>query len=176
MNKQNLILIGFMGAGKTSVGRKLAELCRRPLEDTDHLIEKKQQMTISQIFAEHGEAAFRQMETEVLEELKAKEAGVILSSGGGLPLRVQNRALLKEAGLVIYLRTSPDTVLKRLAHDTSRPLLQGEHVQEKVHQMMKEREDCYLDACHEVVETDGKTIGEIAEEIQDLLYRKEEGL
>lgn len=173
MSKQNLILIGFMGAGKSSIGRELAELCRRPLEDTDKLIEKQKGMAISRIFAEAGEETFRQMETDLLRKLKKQEPGVILSCGGGLPLREENRDLLKAAGMVIYLRTSPETVLKRLAHDTTRPLLQGDNVDEKVHRMMKERESCYLDACHETVDTDGKTIGEIAQEIQELLYRKE---
>lgn len=174
MSRQNLILIGFMGSGKTSVGRKLADLCKRPLEDTDRLIEKEQQMPITGIFAQKGEEAFRQMETELLKELKNRNDGIILSTGGGLPLREENRRLLKEAGIVVYLRTRPETVLGRLAHDTTRPLLQGENVSEKVHRLMEDRENHYLDACHEIVETDGKSVREIALEIQKLLYRKEE--
>ena len=108
----NIILIGFMGSGKTTVGIRLSYRMRRVIEDTDKLIEKKEGKTISEIFAQEGEAYFRQAETALLEELGGKLHNHILSVGGGTPVREENRALLKKLGTVVYFRVASVSLFK----------------------------------------------------------------
>ena len=120
----NIILIGFMGCGKSTVGFRLSYRLRRVLEDTDKLIERKEGRSISDIFALKGEDAFRRMETACLRELLLSQEEKIIATGGGLPMRQENHALLKQLGTVIYLRISAKNVWERLKGDTSRPLLQ----------------------------------------------------
>ena len=124
--KDNIILIGFMGCGKTSVGIRLSYRMKRTMVDTDKWIEKKQKMTITDIFDTYGEDTFRRMETECLKELIQAADGQIISVGGGLPVREENHRLLRKLGRVIYLKVTPETVYLRLKDDTSRPLLQVE--------------------------------------------------
>ena len=123
---KNIILIGFMGSGKTSVGIRLSYRLRRTLTDTDKKIERLYRMSISEIFGRFGEEEFRNMETQCLEKLLEEPKGRIISVGGGLPMRDCNRELLKKLGWVVYLRVKPLTVCERLEADTSRPLLQGD--------------------------------------------------
>ena len=108
--KDNIILIGFMGCGKSSVGIRLSYRLRRTIIDTDQWIEQKQKKTVSEIFEESGEEAFRCMETECLRELIKTARRQIISVGGGLPMRKENHALLKELGRVFYLKVTPETV------------------------------------------------------------------
>lgn len=163
--KQNLIFIGFMGAGKTSVGQAVAEKLGWPLLDTDQMIEKAAGMTISRIFAEQGEQAFRETETAVLRQLLQETGQAVISVGGGLPLREENRQLLEQLGKVVFLQVKPETVLKRLQGDTTRPLLSGEHVKERVQELLSYRDPIYRAAAHLVVDVDGKEVSRIAEEI-----------
>lgn len=165
MERQNIILIGFMGAGKTSVGDKLAGIFHKTLIDTDQMIEDIAGMTIAQIFKQHGETPFRQLETRVLKKLLEQAEQEVISVGGGLPMREENRVLLQRLGKVVYLKVKPETVLLRLMNDTVRPLLQGDDVQSKVYTLLAEREPVYREAAHLVIETDGKTMDEIAGEI-----------
>ncbi|MBO6007616.1 MAG: shikimate dehydrogenase, partial [Lachnospiraceae bacterium] len=120
----HLILIGFMGSGKTSIGRGLSYKLRRAFHDTDRMIEEKEGMSISEIFAAKGEEAFRQMETEVLREIRDDRIGRIYSLGGGTPVRMENQPLIKKCGTVCYLRITAEEVYERLKGDTTRPLLQ----------------------------------------------------
>ena len=106
--KDNIILTGFMGCGKTSVGIRLSYTLRRTLIDTDKWIEKKQGKTVSEIFASEGEEAFRRMESECIRELIGTAEGQVISTGGGLPVRKENRKLLKELGTVYYLKATPE--------------------------------------------------------------------
>lgn len=165
MREQNIILIGFMGAGKTSVGDRLARKFHKSLIDTDQRIEKKAGMTISKLFETQGEERFRQLETEVLSELLEEAKGEVISVGGGLPLREENRNILKKLGTVVYLQVSTETVLKRLAGDTTRPLLQGEDVVERVKSLLAYRGPIYAEAAHQVVRVDKRTLDEIVGEI-----------
>lgn len=167
--KKNVILIGFMGAGKTSVGKTYAKRHKLPLLDTDQLIEQEAGMTISRIFAEQGEAAFRAAETAVLQRLLAETDHAVISVGGGLPLLEKNREVLKQLGTVVFLRVQKGTVLKRLAGDTTRPLLMGENVEERVRKLLAYRNPLYEQAAHRIVDVDGKTLGQIADEIGSLL-------
>lgn len=167
---ENLILIGFMGAGKTTVGKAFAGKHGRAFLDTDQLIEKKWGMTVSEIFASKGEEAFRRMETEILKELASeKEAGagssMVLSVGGGLPLRAENRELLRRLGRVFWLRVTPGTVLKRLEGDMTRPLLRGADARERVEDLLSARSPLYEQAAHCILSVDEKDILQIVAEI-----------
>lgn len=164
--KKNLILIGFMGAGKTSVGQVYAKRYGLPLLDTDQLIEKEAGMTISRIFAEQGEAAFRAAEHAVLERLLAETDHTVISVGGGLPLSEENRKILKQLGTVVFLRVRRDTVLKRLAGDMTRPLLQGDDVERRVEELLTYRNPLYELAAHLTVDVDGRGLNKIVDEIK----------
>lgn len=167
--KGNLIFIGFMGAGKTRVGEAYAKACDMPLIDTDQCIEAAAGMSISRIFAERGEKAFRRLETEILAELLANTRGAVISVGGGLPLREENRILLKRLGTVVYLDVSPDTVMKRIGGDVSdRPMLQGEDVAKRITELLAMRRPVYLEASHAIVDVNGRAVEEIVEEIRAL--------
>lgn len=162
---KNIILIGFMGSGKTSVGIRLSYRLRRTLTDTDKKIERLYRMSISEIFERFGEEEFRKMETQCLEKLLEEPGGRIISVGGGLPMRGCNRELLKKLGTVVYLRVKPHTVCRRLASDTSRPLLQGEDREEKVRSLLEERSPVYESAADIIIDVDEKIVDEIAGEI-----------
>lgn len=146
----NLILIGFMGSGKTSVGIKLSYRLRMPVEDTDKLIERQEGRSISDIFASDGEAYFRRKETQLLQELRQKKQRMIFSTGGGTPVREENREALKRLGTVIYLRIRPETVYARLKGDTTRPLLQCEDPLRRIRELMEERREAY-EACADLI-------------------------
>lgn len=164
--KDNIILIGFMGCGKSSVGIRLSYQLRRTMIDTDKWIEQRQKKTISQIFQESGEEAFRQMETECLKELIRTADRQIISVGGGLPMREENHELLKELGRVFYLKVTPETVYERVKNDTTRPLLQVEDPMERIRTLMEKRAPVY-EACADVIlETSDLTLEEITEKIE----------
>ena len=163
--KDNIILIGFMGCGKSSVGFKLSYYLRRTLLDTDKWIEKKQGISISEIFDRYGESAFRQMETDCLKALLQTEEHQIIATGGGLPIREENHELLKQLGCVYYLKATPEVVYERLKGDTTRPLLQGENPMEKIESLLNVREPVYEQCADYVIEVSGKTFEEILEEI-----------
>lgn len=162
---QNLVLIGFMGSGKTSVGLKLSYRLRMPVEDTDKLIERREGQSISKIFENDGEEYFRQLETELLEELSEKSHGRIFSVGGGTPVRPENRELLKRIGTVIYLRAQPETVYDRLKNDTTRPLLQCENPLEKIRELLNQRSEAYESCADIIVDVDGLDMEDILKKI-----------
>ncbi len=158
MNKEhnNIILIGFMGSGKTTFGRWIAKSHSMKFLDTDEYIENKYNKLIKDIFSESGEAAFRDMETQAVRELADSCDNCVISVGGGLPVRDINRKLLKELGIVVYLEAEVDELVKRLSKDTSRPLLAGGNLREKIESLMAAREALYKDAADVIVKTDGR--------------------
>lgn len=184
---KNLILTGFMGAGKTSVGKACAQAFGMCFSDTDQMIETQEGRAISEIFSTQGEEAFRRMETALLKRLinaprpapaacpslADSSGGLVLSVGGGLPVRPENRRLLKQLGQVIWLKVSTETVLNRLKGDTTRPLLQGADVRARVDALLSQRNALYEEAAHAVICVDGKTVGEIVDEIRRLLKKPE---
>lgn len=151
---ENVILIGFMGSGKSSLGVKLSYRMKMPLLDTDKMIERKQGCTISGLFQERGEEAFRAMETECIREIGNQKGSYVISTGGGLPVKEENRALLQELGTVVYLRIRPETVYERLKEDTTRPLLQGEDPMEKIKTLMEERKEAYENCAELIIDVD----------------------
>lgn len=163
--KANIILTGFMGSGKTTLGVRLSYRLKQPFVDTDKWIEKEQERTVTEIFAQNGEAAFREMETETLRSLLQTGDGQIISTGGGLPMREENRELLKQLGRVVFLRVKPETVCGRLKGDTTRPLLQKENPEEEIRRLLTVRNPLYEEAADVTVDVDEKCSEDIVEEI-----------
>ncbi len=169
--KENIVLTGFMGSGKSTVGRRLSYLLKKPYLDTDKLIEQRQKKTISEIFKEEGEDAFRTMETELLEELAQAKCIRVISVGGGTPLREQNRVLLSRLGKVVYLRIRPETVYERLKEDKTRPLLQCEDPLTRIRELIASRNKAYEERADLIIDVDELNTEEVAKRIM-----KEEGL
>lgn len=161
----NLILCGMMGAGKTTIGIKIAELTGRRWYDTDGLIVDKYGK-ISDIFEYYGEAHFRKLETELVKDL-VKQDNLIVSTGGGLVLKNENNELLKRNGKIVFLRATLDTLSVRLQVDKDRPLLHtaAENIQDRLAKLMKERAPIYEHVADYIVEVDNKTPEQIAKEI-----------
>lgn len=171
MKRQRIVLIGFMGSGKTTVGLKLSYRLRMPVEDTDKLIERREGCSVRELFAAKGEAYFRQCETELLEELERSTFSKIYSVGGGTPLREENRKLLKQMGTVVYLRARPETVYERLKGDSTRPLLQCPEPLERITELLESRGGAY-EACADVtVDVDSLDIDETVQKIMEALDR-----
>lgn len=162
---RNLVLTGFMGSGKTSVGLKLSYRLRMTVEDTDKLIERREGRSISEIFAEQGEEHFRKLETALLTELTEQKYLRIYSVGGGTPVREENRGLLKKLGTVIYLRVRPETVYERLRGDTTRPLLQCDNPLEKIRELLESRREAYEDCADLIIDVDELAIEDILNKI-----------
>lgn len=163
----NIILTGYMGCGKTTLGIRLSYHMRIPFLDTDKLIEKNESREISAIFAKDGEEAFRQMETQTLRTLLQDKTRKVISTGGGLPLREENRRLLKELGTVVWLKAEPETVYERVKGDTRRPLLQCEDPLARIREMTAERDPYYEDGADIVIQVDGKDFDTIIREIEE---------
>ncbi len=171
--KNNIILTGFMGCGKSSVGIRLSYQMKRTLIDTDKWIERKQGLSVSEIFERDGEEAFRQMETACLKELLDSADNQIISVGGGLPVREENRPLLRQLGRVVYLKASPETVYERLKEDTTRPLLQVEDPLERIRTLMNARQEAYTGCADVVIDVSDKSFDEIIAQICG--FDKEDG-
>lgn len=172
--KKNIILIGFMGCGKTTIGLKLSYKLRMPVEDTDKWIEKNEGRTISEMFATDGEAYFRALETKTLEEFRDRPYIRIISVGGGTPVNPVNREVLKQCGTVVYLRVRPETVYERLKEDTTRPLLQCDNPLEKIQNLLAARKSAYEECADIIIDVDDKNAEDIIEELTAALERKGE--
>ena len=140
------------GSGKSTVGRQLSRRLRLPFFDSDQLIEQDLGCTIKDYFAREGEAAFRDVEERVIREA-TKGPSSVLATGGGAVLREANRAQLRAAGKVVYLRSTPEELYRRLRHDRVRPLLQVADPLDKLRVMYAERDPLYREAAHYVIET-----------------------
>ncbi len=159
--RENIVLTGFMGAGKTTLGKALAQKLGYTFIDTDDYIEQREGMTIRDIFAKKGEAYFRTLETTVLQELKERLYHVVVATGGGLPLREENGRLLMELGTTYYLKASADTIYERVKGCTDRPLLQCDDPYRRICELLDERNPIYEKHCHIVLDVDGKTIDNV---------------
>lgn len=164
----NVILIGFMGSGKSSVGKVLADKLERKFIDMDDEIELGEEKTINKIFTEYGEDCFREIETNYLEKLLTKRNKVI-STGGGIILKEENISILKRIGTVIFLHTTLESLLKNLEGDKQRPLLQGDDVEQVIKKLLNKREPIYFNAASMIIQTSKKSIEDIADEIIKLL-------
>lgn len=169
----NIILIGFMGCGKSTTGIRLSYRLKRTLEDTDKRIEREQGMSISDIFALQGEESFRKMETRLLERMEKEPGARIIATGGGLPVREENRILLGRLGRVVYLRARPETIYERVKNDAARPLLQGEDPLGRIRKLMAERAAAYEDAADLILDVDGMELEEVTRKIAEAMTKNE---
>ncbi|XKE44966.1 shikimate kinase AroK [Halomonas organivorans] len=168
----NLILIGPMGAGKSTIGRLLAAELSRDFLDSDHEIEDRCGADIPWIFDVEGEAGFRDRETQMIRELSTRE-GVVIATGGGAVLREENRRVLRDSGTVVYLFTTVEQQLRRTAKDRNRPLLQRDDREQVLERMFEERDPLYRATADLVVRTDRRgpkaVVNEIVRRVQRLV-------
>jgi shikimate kinase len=147
-----IILIGMMGAGKTTIGKSLANYLDKTFIDSDQEIQKRTGVTIPVIFEIEGEIGFRKREADMLQEL-IKIDNIVLATGGGIILNEENRKLLKKKGTIIYLRAAVNDLLHRTRHDKNRPLLQITDLQAKITELYDQRDPIYRELAHIVVES-----------------------
>lgn len=159
-----LALVGLPGAGKSAVGRRLAERLELPFVDSDHVIEQRLGGSIREFFEREGEEAFRDLEQRVIGELAGATRG-ILATGGGAVLRQSNRDALRAGCHVIYLRSSPDDLYRRLRHDRKRPLLQVADPLARLRELHEARDPLYRATAHETVDTGRPSITTLVETI-----------
>ena len=164
---RSVILTGFMGTGKSSVGKVLARMSGLTYVDLDALIVAQAGLSINEIFSLLGEPAFRALESSLLLSLNQQE-GIILSTGGGAVLSAENRDIMRSRGIVVNLTAPVSVIRARLRHATDRPLLRDSAASEKIEQMLGEREACYAEADIRI-DTAGKKIEDVAAEIMAYL-------
>jgi shikimate kinase len=165
---QNLFLVGPMGAGKSAVGRQLARLLHLDFVDSDEEIEARTGVDIPFIFEKEGEAGFRKREARVIDDLSRRD-GVVLATGGGAIMDPQNRNHLGARGFVIYLHTSVDQQLSRTRRGRERPLLADDDPRAVLESLMASREPLYREIADLTVDTDGRKVRAVANEILDRL-------
>ena len=173
IKNDNIILIGFMGSGKTSIGLKLSYKLQMAVEDTDKIIESREKMSISDIFATKGEGYFRKLELEVLYEIRNCNGHKIYSLGGGTPVQLQNQSIICQCGKVIYLRAKPETIYDRLKGDTTRPLLQCDDPLSKIRDLISKRKYAYERCADMIVDVDNMGQSEIVDAIVNFINNEE---
>ena len=160
---KNIVLIGFMGSGKSTVGRELHKRLGYSLTDMDQLIEETMGKRITEIFKEEGESAFRDFETlQLLEIAKLTDTRHIVSTGGGIVIRPGNRSLLRQLGYVVWLHAPEDEIYRRTSRNNERPLLNQPDARERIATLMAEREPWYKETAHLKIDTAGLESHEIA--------------
>ena len=167
--KKNIVLIGFMGTGKTSIGRNVAQKLNMEFVDTDELIEKQTGLTIPEIFSANGEDYFRRLESRIVEQVSKKEKQVI-ATGGGVVLKEENMKHLREKGFIIHLKSNPDTILRNIGGGDNRPLLKDNPTKEKIIEMLEKRKEYYKNHDYEI-DVSVLTVEEAAEKIIDIYCR-----
>ncbi|MCK5761454.1 MAG: shikimate kinase [Candidatus Izimaplasma sp.] len=163
-----IVLIGFMGSGKSTIARKLSMIYNIPIIEMDYEIEQQEKRKISDIFQVDGEEYFRKLETRFIEELDIN-GSFILSTGGGVILEEKNRELLKQIGLVIYLKSDISNTLRNVRENPNRPLLMVENIEEKIAKLLDYREPLYSQVADEIVMVTDKTVMAISEEIMQII-------
>ena len=169
----NIVLIGFMGAGKSTISDYLSTMFAMEVVEMDQLIAEREGMSISDIFETYGEEYFRNMETNLLIEMQEKK-NVIISCGGGVAMRERNVAEMKKNGRVVLLTAHPQTILDRVKDSDDRPLLNGHKNVEYIEQLMEARREKYEAAADIVVDTDNKTVLQICEDLIQKLLEMDE--
>ena len=168
---KNVVLIGFMGAGKTAVGRLLAQRLNMQYLDTDEMIEKREGRTINDIFAGPGESFFRDVESKILDII-ADVRDHVISTGGGIILRRENVLKLKGMGVVVLLWADPGTIYERLKDTDDRPLLKAEDSRKKIKEILDNREPIYRETADHVVDTSGLSPEEACNRIMAFLKKE----
>ncbi|UHA74077.1 shikimate kinase [Paenibacillus sp. 481] len=172
MNQENIILVGFMGTGKSTVGKELARRLNYRFVDLDTEIVEREGCSIPHLFETKGEMYFRDCESAALAELLRNPAGVVIATGGGAVLREANRLHMAQSGWVVGLQAQLSTIVKRVHGDGNRPLLQGD-AERRIRQLMAERQGLY-DFAHASIPTDFRSAIELADEIMQLLEQRDE--
>ena len=167
MTKKNIVLIGFMGSGKTFTAREISKVLKRKVYSTDVLIEKKEKTKIRNIFASKGEAYFRKQEAKVVS-LVSKKKNAVIDCGGGVILNPDNIKNLKKSGVLVYLRTSATWIYKRIKSDKNRPLVNVKNPMARIKYLLNQRRKLYAKADVKV-KTDGRAPKEVALEILKLI-------
>lgn len=167
----NIFLIGFMGAGKSTIARTLTKELDMELVEMDERIVEEQGMSINDIFAQKGEAGFRDIESQLVLDIVSSE-NAIVSCGGGVVVRPENVENMKKNGRIVFLTATPETILERVKGGKDRPLLNGHMNVEYIAELMEKRRQLYEDAADLRITTDGKTVGEICTEIISTLTRE----
>ena len=162
--RYNLVLIGFMGAGKTTMSDYFSTMFAMDSVEMDQVIARREGMTIPDIFEVHGEEYFRNCETDLLIEMQSRK-NTVISCGGGVPMRDRNVAEMKKNGRVILLTATPETILERVKDDHSRPLLENNKNIPFIQSLMDKRREKYEAAADIIIPTDGRSIQDIGEEI-----------
>lgn len=165
---RNVYLVGLMGAGKTSVGRVLARRLNKTFYDSDHEIERRTGVKIPVIFEIEGEDGFRLREAAMLREL-ASLHDVVVATGGGAILRPENREVLKQNGVVVYLRASLDDLLQRTRHDRNRPLLRTPNPRAKLEELFDQRDPLYREVAAVIVDTGTQSLTTLAGRLEQRL-------
>ena len=160
----NIFLIGFMGTGKSTISAVLGKELSTEVIEMDELIVKRQGMPISQIFETRGEEYFRELETGLLVELQQRD-GVIVSCGGGTPMRECNVAEMKKSGIIVLLTARPETIFERVRYSHNRPLIEHNKTVEYTAELLEKRREKYEAAADVTITTDGKDTREICREI-----------
>jgi len=164
----NIILIGPMGAGKTTIGRQIARSLSYDFFDSDKEIEERTGVTIPLIFELEGEQGFRKREQDMINELTAKKH-IVLATGGGAVLKKANQLVLKRSGTIVYLRASIDDLLERTAKDKNRPLLQTDNPRARLQTILDEREPLYRELADIVLETNHMSVHTAVKELEKLI-------
>lgn len=167
---KNIMLIGFMGAGKTTVSRELSRMTGKKELDMDAYIVKKEGMSIADMFEKYGEEYFRKKETESLVEIMEMES-LIVSCGGGVVVKDENVEYMKKDGVIVLLTATPETTLNRVKDSTDRPILNGNMNIEFITNLMNKRKDRYLSVADVIVATDNKMVSDICKEIMDKISK-----
>ena len=160
----NIVLIGFMGAGKSTISDFLRTVFAMEVIEMDQIIAEREEMSISDIFETYGEEYFRDLETKLLIEMQSRK-NVVISCGGGVPMRERNVVEMKKNGRVVLLTAKPETILNRVKDNHDRPLLEGNKNVDYIAELMEKRREKYEAAADIVIETDGKDKLEICEEL-----------
>ncbi|MDO5058935.1 MAG: shikimate kinase [Neisseria sp.] len=166
----NIFLIGLMGAGKTTLGRQIAQQLGVPFYDSDHVICERTGVDIPTIFAHEGEAGFRLREEAVIDEL-TRQQGIVLATGGGAPLRETNRRCLQARGTTVYLHAAPEVLLERTRYDKNRPLLQVDNPLAKLQDLYAQRDAVYRAAADHIYESGAHSSPKNIQELISLLQQ-----
>lgn len=173
--QNTIILVGLMGAGKSTIGRQLAHKLGLTFYDSDKVIEERTGVSIPTIFAIEGESGFREREEQVIAELAAMP-GILLATGGGSILRESNRRHIKAGGCVIYLRATAEQLFHRIRHDRNRPLMQTTNPLQTLSDLLKAREPLYLEVADFVVTTGKQKVSVVLREIYTKLKQRQDAV
>ena len=170
MEEKNIIFVGLMGSGKTTIGKQVSKALDMEFFDTDHAVEVKTGVNIATIFELEGEEGFRLREHSLLVDLMDNQKKVI-ATGGGIVLKGENRKLLRQLGAVVYLRSNIKDLILRLKNDKTRPLIQNVNLDEKFNELFKARDPLYIEVADYIIDTKNKKVSDIKNEVLELLNK-----